>query len=1517
MTRRLAACLLAGLLAGLLAAKPAPGSSVLVECEGFQSFGGWVLDQQFMDQMGSPFLLAHGLGEPVRDATTTVPFPATGAYRVWVRTRDWVGPWKMPDTPPALRARGAPGIFQLLIDGVPLPATFGSEGAAWHWQDGGTVTISNRVAALALHDLTGFEGRCDAVLFTTDAKLVPPNEGGRMTMFRRTLLSLPGGPADGGTFDLVVTGGGIAGTCAAVSAARLGLKVALIQDRPVLGGNGSSEVRVWPEGKLHQPPYPRIGDVVAELVPAKDSKAGNAKAAEAYDDDRKLKVARAEPNISLFLEQRVEEVETRRAAIRAVIAHDTHTGKRTRIAGRWFADCTGDAAVGFLAGADFEATAQGHMGASNLWNLRDTGRPSEFPKCLCEDTNAVDAGTVDTGQAARFPRCPWALDLRDRKFPGRTRSEGEKPSSALSRLGSWFWESGFDRDPIAEVEWMRDLNFRAMYGAWDTLKNVDKLYPNHRLAWAAYIAGKRESRRLLGDVVLTVEDVRASRTFPDGCFPCSWYIDLHLPDPAYRKGHEGNEFISRATSAREYSYPGPYWAPYRCLYSRNIRNLFMAGRDISVTHEALGPVRVMQTCGAMGEIVGMAAALCRKHGAMPRDVYRNHLDELKQLMNEGVGRKAMNSAGVNVPTDESSRLLYDPRAKSEMDDLASGEEVSRFTGALPADWALFVEDRAHSIRKSTGLPKRWLSDLPAHSRVFRGSAQPGEFYVFQLGVYAAKKAVGPLSVACKDLPGARCFNLGGTNFMGHAFTAPVTVPGGMLQALWFGVEVPPSARAPLRGSITVTDTATESSQAVTVELAVSGEPLADHGDRDSWRLSRLRWLDSTIGLDDSVVTQPFVPISRKASTLKVLGRELVLGDNGLPRQVRSFFNDGNTAVTSRATRDLLAAPFQFVVETDAGPLKFGPAKLSFVREGKGAVNWRAESSAPGVKLRVDGVLEYDGFADYHCQLTSTQPLAVKDIRLETGIEPGAETYFMGLGRPGGKSPGALEWTWNAAFNQDGFWVGAVNGGFKLQLYGANWRTPLINAYYHFRELPVPESWGGADGKSGGIRLARSPAGMRAAAYSGPRTLMPDRPLDFNFKLFLTPFKPLATDQQWAMRYLHKGQGVNDEDLRDLTRVKAMGANVINIHHNKEQTPTINYPYFDLSMPLLKKCVTDAHASGLKVKIYYTTREISCNLPELYAFWSLNGEIICPSPGRDGKAARPVTNPGGPHPWLVEHLGDTGYIPAWREVIGGRYSNMLDLAVLTTPDSRLDNFYCEGLAFTLRETGFDGMYIDDTGLGRKAFQRAHRIFEAAGKPLLADMHSWSHMQDLAGNTPSAYCYMQNFPYYHRLWFGEGFDYNTPPDYWLVELSGIPFGLMSEMLQGGGNKWRGMLFGMTQRLGWSGDPRPLWKFWDDFGMQGATMHGWWEPACPVTTDSPHALATVYSRPGKALIALASWEPGKTEVKLSVDWKALGLNPGTTRLRAPAIEGYQPAAIFDAAGPIPVEPGQGWLLVAESSS
>jgi hypothetical protein len=586
-------------------------SALLLEAAQFQTLGGWGLDSQFMDIMGSGFLIAHGIGKPVADAVARVELPEAGRYRIWVRTRDWVAPWKRPDTPKTKRARGTPGIFEVKVDGKAV-GTFGNEGEAWHWQDGGVVAISAKAAEIALHDLTGFAGRCAGLFLTRDLDLVPPDGGDALAVFRRKWHGYSEKPEQAGKYDLVVVGGGVAGMCAAVVAARRGVTVALIQDRPMVGGNNSSEVRMHLSGTARSNYSETLGDVLAEIdVPRERFKGGRPMhTGSAFIDDKKNAIVMAEDNITFFPMYRMNAVDLKGGRIAAVVAENIAGGKRLRFEGRHFADCTGDGCVGHLAGADFEISANEHMGRSNQFSVIDVKKP--------------------TG----FPRCPWALDLTDKPFPGRPgwtyRGETDKPIAGdhINEFGNWFWESGFCHDPITKGEYIRDWNLRAMCGAWDCVKNVEKAYPTHDLVWAAFISGMRESRRLKGDIFLNEEDVCKPNWYEDGIVPTGWKIDVHVPHPLFEKGFEGDAFISKALFSE---CVRPYYVPYRCLYSRNIPNLFMAGRDISVTREALGTVRVMKTTALMGEVVGMAATLCIQHQVDPRGVYEKHLGDLKEM----------------------------------------------------------------------------------------------------------------------------------------------------------------------------------------------------------------------------------------------------------------------------------------------------------------------------------------------------------------------------------------------------------------------------------------------------------------------------------------------------------------------------------------------------------------------------------------------------------------------------------------------------------------------------------------------------------------------------------------------------------------------------------------------------------------------------------------------------------------------------------------------------------------------
>lgn len=598
---------LLGILTGycsqpLIGQQTTPPLAVLLEAESFNHKGGWFIDQQSMDVMGSPYLIAHGMGRPVADAHTQLVFPEKGSYQVFVRTRNWTAPWS---------TTGAAGQFEVRINGQALPTVFGTRSADWSWTDGGQVLINDTLATIELHDLTGFNGRCDAIYFTKVPSAPPPNEVAALDTLRQHLLRLNPAPVVQ-AYDFVVIGGGMAGTCAAISAARNGLKVALVQNRPVLGGNNSSEVRVHLGARIRLEPYPALGNLVNEIGP---KQGGNAQPKAYYEDDKKLQAVLNEPNIELFLNHHANEVLMEGNRIVQIKAENLETGEKRAFTAPLFADCTGDGTIGYLAGAEYLSGRES----------QDRFNEPTAPEIADELTMGISVQWFSerTDTTVSFPNIDWGLDWdQDKTF-------------AITR-GDWDWETGMGQDMTRETEFIRDYGLLVVYSNWSYLKNhasQKAKFTNERLKWVAYIGGKRESRRLVGDYILTENDLTQQRILPDGTAPTSWTIDLHYPDPDNEQQFNGAAFRSIAKHIKIYPYP----IPFRCLYSKNIDNLMMAGRDISVSHVALGSVRLMRTCGMMGEVLGMAAAVCKEQQATPRELYQHYFSDLEQRMRKGVG----------------------------------------------------------------------------------------------------------------------------------------------------------------------------------------------------------------------------------------------------------------------------------------------------------------------------------------------------------------------------------------------------------------------------------------------------------------------------------------------------------------------------------------------------------------------------------------------------------------------------------------------------------------------------------------------------------------------------------------------------------------------------------------------------------------------------------------------------------------------------------------------------------------
>ncbi len=572
-------------------AQSAQVSSCLVEAEAFADKGGWVVDPQFVEQMGSPYLLAHGKGIPVADAKTTVDIKP-GRVRAFVRTRDWTPDWDGEK----------PGRFQLILGGKTFPVTLGVAPAKWGWVDAGVVEVGKGPQTLVLHDLTGFEGRCDAVCLCPEGAPMPPDDAAALAAWRARMRGEAGPPADVVKADFVVVGGGIAGTAAAIAAAEAGMNVALVHDRPMLGGNASDEIRVKTEKKKSE--YHWIVNAIKN-GPAN----GNSMAA---DDASRMALVRSYTNINLNTGWRAYGVVTNaERRIVAVDVRNVETGARRRYVAPLYCDATGDGWIGYWAGAKYMLGREAKHEYGETKRAPKVADTSTMGNSLLWTTKKQDADYV-------FPEVPWAT----------------KVSGSLSATrGTWQWEAGLNprEDTINDAEMLRDRLFRVIYGSFWNAKQKNE---NAKLVfnWVPYIAGKRESRRIIGDYVVNEKDVIECRKFEDAIGIVTWTIDLH-----WAKGDSG--FLAETTHTRV----APWWMPYRSLCCRDIPNLFLAGRCASYTHVAFGSSRVMHAGGQQGVAVGYAASLCKKYGCMPRAIHEDSARtvELQRLINLKQSEKGM------------------------------------------------------------------------------------------------------------------------------------------------------------------------------------------------------------------------------------------------------------------------------------------------------------------------------------------------------------------------------------------------------------------------------------------------------------------------------------------------------------------------------------------------------------------------------------------------------------------------------------------------------------------------------------------------------------------------------------------------------------------------------------------------------------------------------------------------------------------------------------------------------------
>ena len=804
-------------------------------------------------------------------------------------------------------------------------------------------------------------------------------------------------------------------------------------------------------------------------------------------------------------------------------------------------------------------------------------------------------------------------------------------------------------------------------------------------------------------------------------------------------------------------------------------------------------------------------------------------------------------------------------------------EKKGFLARFKSDYLVFPEDRAFPIRMKDEIPLRWVEKGPSGN--FHGEACKNEYYAFQIGVFASKKELKNVKVEFSSLAGSTfkipvsaltCFNTGGIGPYGEPFEKRIDMEQGDVQPLWIGIDIPREIPAGIYSGIIKIVAENSISQSVAVSLKISEKVLPDRGDSEPWRHSRLRWLNSTRGIDDQP-TRPYDPIEFLGnSTYRLTDKILMMDKSGMPGSIKV------------SETELLANPLSFAVETKNGNEVFTlPQDVKLLKNQPGAMSGGWNSSSANFRISGVGVIESDGYINYKIHLEALNDVRINDIRLEIPVRNEVAEYMMGMGLPGSAVPQSLDAKWKGP--HDSFWIGNTHAGIWCELRGGTYNGPLLNLYHP----APPESWYNRD--NGGFRIEKSAAQTKAVVYSGKRELKTGENLDFEWSLLMTPVNKINTQSQFTDRYYHNGGNPmpTDDDL-------SCGVKVVNLHHANNFNPHINYPF--IAVDSMKWFVKQLHAKGKKVKIYYTIRELTNYTTEIWALRSLGYEIL-----GEGK--------GGGYPWLREHLID-GYRPQWYQYFPDKSA---DASIVNAPgDSRWYNYYIEGLAWLVRNVDIDGLYLDDVSYDRRTVKRIRKVLDHEKPGCLLDLHSNTGFSIGPANQ-----YAEYFPYIDKLWFGESFQYDQmAAENWLVEVSGIPFGLMGDMLQGGGNRWRGMVYGMTVRHPWTTeglkcDPRPVWKIWDEFGIESSTMKGYWEKDCPVTTAESGIHATVYQKADASLISVASWNDKPVKFLFRFDWKTLGIDPAKAVLVAPEIKDFQNYATFNPNDSIPIEPKKGWLM------
>lgn len=729
-----------------------------------------------------------------------------------------------------------------------------------------------------------------------------------------------------------------------------------------------------------------------------------------------------------------------------------------------------------------------------------------------------------------------------------------------------------------------------------------------------------------------------------------------------------------------------------------------------------------------------------------------------------------------------------------------------------------------------------------------------EVFVFQLAAVSECDDVIESITVQGDVE-ISCINIDIVDKFGVVKKQSVPLKSNIIQPLFFTVKAEKLGKRQENCSITIKTQTDEISFDMLFNIVTC--PVENSGYNDLWRLSRIDWLNSDLCIDDTL-TEQYISPAIVDNNAVILGREIKIGKNGLPQQIYSKFNE-SIEIEDSVQKSLFTKGSEFTV---------GDKLLPDGKTSKRLFNNRIESvtlcETDDYSAIVSSVLRYEGLIEYSVKIKPKKDFTAKNVSLDFYVSPNCSSLMHGLGHRASKAEN-LDFKWDNQKQQDSLFIGCVNCGMRVKFKAEDYTRPLINIFYKNLPLRTPvETWD--NNGLGGISVKRYNEYTQISAFTGKYSFKENETRDFIFDLHITPLKPIDCKKAFSVRYCHNNK-LKDE-IKEIDAAEKNGLTHVIFHQGNMIMPFINYPFYEVDR--LKNAVNYAKQKGIGIKLYYTEREHSNHMAETFVYKALGDEIILRKKGVSHSWQKEKPQ------WLVDNFGED-IIPGWFvKYKHGKYKNDHDISFIVKPDTRLDNYYIEGLNWLVENIGISGIYIDDTSLDRTTLERAKKVLSKTGG--LIDMHMWNHEEIRAGDVSCMNLYTEIIPFLDSVWLGEGFFYKKySPEYMLVEVSGIPYGITGQMLEGGGDLYLGMLYGMNNRYGWHyKNATDMYKIWDDFGITQSRMLGYWHSENPVKTDNANVLTTVYLKENEALICAYNFADKAENFSLDINSDLLDFSP-----------------------------------------